>query len=89
MKNIELLLLLLFFQGHLSDYVENKLTASERRVLITQWVGEVWEDMSLTMRQTIIRGFQKCGITVAHDGFQDHLINIEGLPDYTSKSVHK
>ena len=72
-----------FFQDHLSDYLENKLTTSERRVLITQWVGQVWEEMTTTLKDTVIRGFDKCGITVAHDGSQDHLINIHGIPNYT------
>ncbi len=39
--------------------------------------------MTLEHASTVVRSFQKCGITVASDGSQDQLINIEGLSDYT------
>ena len=75
--------LLFFIQENLEDYNQNKLSTSQRRVLITQWVGHVWENMSSTMRETVVRGFTKCGISVSHDGSEDHLIHIEGLNNYT------
>ena len=41
-------------KANLPDYTENKLAASQRRVLITKWVGQVWQKMSSTMERTII-----------------------------------
>ena len=80
---INLVHLCYFLQDNLADYTENKQTASEHRILITQWVGHVWHEMSSTMKGTIVRGFEKCGISVPYNGSKDYLINIEGLPDYS------
>ena len=66
---------------NLSLYVENKMTASQRRVLITKWVGEAWAKIS-SNKSMIIRAFEKCGISVPIDGCGDDLINIRGLSDY-------
>jgi len=38
-----------------------RLTASERRVLLTQWV-EAWKAICKNHKELIIRSFQKCGI---------------------------
>ena len=70
-------------QDHLAEYANNEISASQRRILITKWVGKVWEEMSTTMRATIVRSFEKCGISVAYNGSEDHLINIEGLHSYS------
>ena len=70
-------------QENLSDYAENRLSASKRRILITKWVGEAWEELATSLKPTIIRGFRTCGITLAHDGSEDNEINIKQLPNYT------
>ena len=67
-------------QKNLDDYVKGRITASERRVLFTKWVGKAWE-MSCK-KDMIIRSFKKCGISVAIDGSEDDEINIESLDDY-------
>jgi hypothetical protein len=58
-----------------------KLKASDRRVLMTKWVGEAW-DRCTTDPSTIIRAFKKCGISVPVDGSEDECININGLEGY-------
>ena len=60
----------------------DRFTASERRILITQWVGEAWEAICIEHKELIIRSFQKCGITTALDGSEDSHINIRGLQNY-------
>ena len=73
------------FEKHLSEslhlYTENKLTASERRVLTTKWVAKGWEKVSRN-KEIIKRSFAKCGISGNLDGTDDNDINIEGTPDY-------
>ena len=39
-----------------------------------------------TLQGTKVRSFEKCGITVAHDGSQDNVINIEELLNYQAGS---
>ena len=63
------------------DYLD-RFTASERRILITQWVGEAWEAICKEHKELIIRSFRKCGITTALDGSEDSDINIRGLQNY-------
>ena len=69
-------------QDNLNDYVTGKISASDRRVLFTKWVGQSWADLS-TNQQMTIRSFEKCGISVPIDGSNNAAINIRGLEDYT------
>ena len=55
--------------------------AGERCVLLPQWVGEAWEELS-TKEEMIIRSFKKCGVSVAADGSEDFAIHLEGVEDY-------
>ena len=68
-------------QENLEQYLNGKFTASERRVLLTGWIGQAWEEIS-SNKEMIVRSFKKCGISVAADGSEDSEIHIEGLEDY-------
>ena len=72
-------------QENLDDYVRGKITASERRVLFTKWVGQAWEEVS-AKKDMVQRSFMKTGIAMAIDGSQDEEINIEGLEKYQVNS---
>lgn len=69
-------------QDNLEQYLNGKFTASERRVLLTGWIGQAWEEIS-SNKKMIERSFKKCGISVAADGSEDSEIHIEGLEEYT------
>ena len=73
---------------NISLYVEGKISASQRRVLISTWVGEAWNEVCLN-REMIRRAFEKCGISVPIDGSKDKLINIRGLTNYTVDPVQE
>ena len=66
---------------NLDAYVKGQITARERRILFTKWVGQAWEEVS-SMKEMVKRSFMKTGITVAVDGSQDNKINIKGLENY-------
>ena len=68
-------------QENLQQYVNGKFTASERRVLLTSWIGQAWEELS-SNKSMIIRAFKKCGISVAADGSEDDEVEIMGLEKY-------
>ena len=59
------------------------MTASDRRILITLWVGEAFEELKKpdydNMRR---RCFEKTGCLLTADGSQDELVQPEGLKDY-------
>ena len=59
-----------------------KVTAGDRRVLFTKWVGTAWQETSHRLKDTVIRSFVKCGISLPISGSRDSEINIDGLPDY-------
>ena len=44
------------------DYVDGKLTVSDRRVLTTKWVGNAWVRICQS-KDMIIRSFKKCSTT--------------------------
>ena len=69
-------------QENLSAYVTGQINAGERRVLITKWIANAWENVSSNV-DMVIRSFRKCGISVAIDGSEDDDINIEGLAEYS------
>ena len=55
------------FEDHLDkildQYVDGKINQSQRRVLMTKWVGEAWPKVG-KMKDSIIRSFKKCGLSV-------------------------
>ena len=68
-------------------FLTSKLTAGERRVLFTKWVGQAWQETTRRLKDTIIRTFVKCGIALPTSGERDNEINLEGIPNYSiSKS---
>ena len=46
---------------------------------MTKWVGDVWVN---TNQDMVHRSFKKNGISLALDGSENHLLNIEKLPEY-------
>ena len=68
-------------QENLNLYTENKMSTSERHILITKWVVNAWQKVC-SNKDMVIRPFKNCGISVNLDGSEDKNVNIEGLPDY-------
>lgn len=62
---------------NLQLYVEGKINASARRILLTKWIGEAWQEVA-DNKQIIIRSFRKVIIALPVNGSDD----IEGLDDY-------
>ena len=71
---------------NLDQYVDSKMNASQRRVLMTKWVDEAWSKAG-KMKDSIIRSFKKCGLSVGLDGSENDEVNIEGLPEYQMPST--
>ena len=60
-------------EENLEDYFGGKISASERRVLMTKWCGEAWES---TSRSSVVRGFKKCGLSTNVDGSENQEVHI-------------
>ena len=68
-------------QNNLEQYINNSLTATLRRVLISKWVGAAWVEVS-KKKDMVKRGFEKCGVSMPIDGSGDNAIKIRGLETY-------
>ena len=64
------------------SFMTGKVTAGDRRVLFTKWVGTAWQETSRRLKDPVIRSFVKCGIPLPIFCSRDSEINIDGLPDY-------
>ena len=64
---------------NLELYTEGKITASQRRILMTQWCGEAWSKVD---PDSVVRAFKKLGLTTALDGSDGNFVNIPKLPEY-------
>ena len=71
------------FEANLDAWALGKISASERRILMTQWIGAAWEIFCHEYTDAIRASFIKCGIALPIDGSQDTLINIRGLYNYS------
>ena len=55
-------------------------TASQRRILITQWIGEAAKKIDIEMDVDYCRRlFEKTGLAITADGNDGNLINLEGM----------
>ena len=63
-------------------FMTGKVTAGDRRVLFTKWVGTAWQETLRWPKDTVIHLFVKCGISLHISGSRDSEINIHGFPDY-------
>jgi len=60
--------------------VEGKFTVGDRRVLLTKWVGQAWEEMHQEDGDMIRQAFEQVGLGLPVDGSQDHKIKIKDFP---------
>ena len=63
---------------NVEKWESNKLTASDRRILITQWTGEAAKkiDSDTAYRKRL---FEKTGLAMTADSSDDDLINLQGV----------
>ena len=69
-------------EDNLDLWETGKLTASEKRILITQFVGAAWDKLFSSEQYKPFSFFQKTGCLLTLDGSEDDKVNIEGCPDY-------
>ena len=72
-------------EAHVNDYLQGTFTESKRRILLTKWIGQAWEEV-VAKKDMVIRGFKKCRVSVAIDGSEDGEINIKELENYEVES---
>ena len=68
-------------QEKLEEWKNGKVTAGERRILMTKWLGNAWDEMK-TQQKMITDAFKRCGMYNALDGSERHLIKIRKFKEY-------
>jgi hypothetical protein len=66
-----------YIDEHESEWVEGKYSIGQRRVLLTKWVGQAWEDMHAEDSEMLRQAFEQVGLGLPIDGSQDHKIKIK------------
>jgi hypothetical protein len=54
-------------------------TVGDWRVLLTKWVVQAWKELHKKHKDTIIETFQRIGLSLNPNGFEDYKIKIKGL----------
>lgn len=60
---------------------QDKLSAKDKRILMTQWTGEAWSEFKEN-KGFLKRLFEKTGCLITIDGSGDEYITPQGLADY-------
>ena len=68
-------------EENLQRYTEGKISASERRVLVTKWVD--------SNRDMVERSFKKYGISLYLDGSENGEIHIESIEEYELSTANE
>ena len=62
---------------------KEELTVKQRRILITQWIGDAYEKLRGPDYQKLRYScFQKTACLITASGLEDHLIKLGGLDGY-------
>ena len=69
-------------------YTEGKISTSERRVLVTKWVGKAWAEVGSNC-DMVVRSFKKCDISLYLDGSENGEIHIESIEEYNCQQLMK
>ena len=74
------------FNEHLTANLDANLTgtvqAKRRRVLMTKWVGQAWQEVSASLQEQIKAVSKSIGISIPAAGSEDNLMKFRGLPEY-------
>ena len=58
------------------------ITASQKRILITKWVGNAWDITFKSCKYEPDKCFEHTGCLLTLDGSEDDKVKIQGLPNY-------
>ena len=59
------------------------MSASERRVLYTKWLGTAWEESTTNHQDLITKTFKRCGMFNDIHGRENHLVKVERVQNYS------
>ena len=74
-------------EERLNLWKNGKITAGERRILYTKWLGRAFDDYTKNHPDEITKAFKRCGMFNAMDGSENHLIKLRKGFDYEVPSI--
>ena len=69
------------YEQNFTEWKAGKYSVSDRRVMLTKWVGQAWMDLHKDHKKLICQTFRRVGLSLAVDGSQDHEIRVKDIPD--------
>ena len=63
------------------DKWHDHISAKERRILLTKWLGQAWEEVK-KYKGFLRKSFERTGCLMATDGSTNNLIRPQGLKNY-------
>ena len=67
-------------QQRLEEWKNGEVSAGERRILFTKWLGDSWEDYCTNHQDQITLAFKKCGMFNDINGRENHLVKLDKMP---------
>ena len=71
----------LHYKHNFEEWKAGKYSVSDRRVMLTKWVGQAWEELHKDHGSLICQTFRRLGLSLAVDGSEDHEIKVKDIPD--------
>lgn len=59
------------FDTHFDQWNKGKYVVGDRRIMLTQWVGQAWKEFHEDSFDVIRRAFRKLGLSLTIDGSED------------------
>ena len=55
---------------------------------MAEWLATSWKNFFKNGgQQRVVKAFQKTALLIAHDGSENHLVKIQGVPDYNFPGI--
>lgn len=69
------------YEENLEKWKKSSYSVGDRRIMLTEWVGQAWRELHAEQSGLIRRTFRKLGLSLAVDGSEDEEISIKDVPD--------
>ena len=66
----------------LEQWKNGEVSAAERRILFTHWLGKAWKDYITNRPDEITNAFKRCGQFNDMNGKENHLVKVQGVLNY-------
>ena len=67
---------------NLEQWENGTVSAADKRILITKWLANAWEEIFTNPRYNPRAYFERTGCLLTIDCSEDALVKLKGVPDY-------